>query len=102
MFAIVAHNGKQYKFEVGKTYEIDLLDSEEKKVVFDKVLLISDEKDTKVGNPEIKDAKVEAEFIDNIKDEKVNVFKFHAKKHYMRSNGHRQNYSRVKISSINA
>ena len=102
MFAIVLHKGKQYKFEAGKTYEIDLLDSTEKKVVFDNVLLVSDEKNIKVGDPQVKDANVEGEIIENIKGEKVQVFKFHAKKHYQRSNGHRQDYTKIKISSINA
>jgi len=102
MFAIVSDEGKQYKFEVGRIYDIDLHDSEEKKITFSDVLLISDEKETKIGEPTIKGATVEADFLGEIKGDKVEVFKFHAKKHYKRNNGHRQKYSKVKISSINA
>lgn len=103
MFAIVSLNGNQYKFIPGKEYKIDLKDPEQykdQKLNFDQVLLISDDK-IKVGTPAIKDAIVEAEIIQpNFKDEKVTVFKFHAKKRYKRTKGHRQEYSIVKILSI--
>jgi len=102
MFAIVSHNNKQYKFETDKVYEIDLTANDGKKIVFSEVLMISDDKKTSVGNPNIKDATVEAEVIEDTKGDKVEVFKFHAKKHYKRCNGHRQNYTKVKITSINA
>ncbi len=103
MFAIVSHKSKQYKIEVGKTYKFDLIEeTKDKKVKFDEVLLISDEKSVKVGEPTIKGASVEAEIIGDIKADKVGIMKFHAKKHYKRTNGHRQNYTEVKISSINS
>lgn len=103
MFAIVDHKNKQYRVTVGQTLNIDL-DSEisEKTVKFENVLLFSDEKSTKVGDPTIKGAVVEAEVLGEIKDEKVKISKFHAKKHYQRNNGHRQKYVEIKISSIKA
>jgi len=103
MFAIVSHKTKQYKVEVGKTYRFDLIEEAKgKKVKFDEVLLVADDKSVKVGEPTVKGASVEAEILGDIKDDKVKILKFHAKKHYKRSNGHRQNYTEVKISSINA
>lgn len=103
MFAIVSHKTKQYKVSVGQTVRVDLDEKiKDGQVKFENVLLFSDEKTVKVGEPTIKGAVVEAEVIGDIKDEKVLVSKFHAKKHYHRNNGHRQNYTEVKISSIKA
>ena len=103
MFAIVSHKSKQYKVEVGKTIMVDLIEDESaKKITFDQVLLVSDDKSIKIGEPIVEDASVEAEILGSIKDEKVNVSKFHAKKRYKRNGGHRQDYLEVKISSINA
>jgi len=103
MFAIINHNKEQYKVEPGKTYRIDGLgDTDEKKVRFDEVLLVNDGKTTKVGDPAVKGATVEAEIVGRIKGQKVGVLKFHPKKHYKRYNGHRQTYTEIKVSSINS
>ncbi|HLC44049.1 MAG TPA: 50S ribosomal protein L21 [Patescibacteria group bacterium] len=103
MFAIISHKTKQYKVEAGKTYRFDLIeDIAEKKIKFDEVLLVGDEKSVKIGEPLVKGASVEAEILGDVKADKVTVLKFHAKKHYKRVNGHRQNYTEIKISSINA
>ena len=100
MFAVVSYNGKQYKVAEGKTYKIDLLEhSEDKKISFSDVLLIEDEK-ILVGTPLVEGAKVEAEIIEDIKDDKVSGIKFHAKKRYKRNLGHRQQYTLVKITKI--
>lgn len=105
MFAIVNIDKNQYKFEPGKEYKIDLLDekaSSEKKAVFSDVLLISLDKKTAVGTPTIKGASVEADIVaPKLLDKKVKVFKFHAKKRYKKTAGHRQGYSLIKITKIN-
>jgi len=100
MFAVISHNGKQYKVEKGKSYNFDLIDSEKKAITFAEVLLVSDNDKVSVGTPHIEGAVVTGEITDRIKDDKVLVFKFHAKKHYKRTQGHRQQYSVVKISDI--
>ncbi|PIS07824.1 50S ribosomal protein L21 [Candidatus Berkelbacteria bacterium CG10_big_fil_rev_8_21_14_0_10_43_13] len=101
MFAIISHNKGQYKVEPGKTYRIDSQgETEDKKMKFDEVLLVSDDKTVKVGDPTIKGATVEAEILGEVRDKKVGILKFHAKKHYKRYNGHRQQYTEIKISSI--
>lgn len=103
MFAIISYKTKQHKVEIGKTYRIDLAEEiADKNIKFDEVLLVADDKSVKVGEPTLPGASVEAEILGDIKADKVTVLKFHAKKHYMRSNGHRQNYTEIKISSINA
>lgn len=101
MFAIISHEGKQYKVEENKEYRIDSTTfTDDKKVVFDEVLLVDDGERTTIGAPLIDGAKVEAEKISDIRDDKVKVFKFHAKKRYKKTLGHKQKYSVVKIKSI--
>jgi large subunit ribosomal protein L21 len=100
MFAIVSYKEKQYKVEAGKEYNFDLIDQTDKEIVFSKVLLVNDGKNVKVGDPDVEGASVEGEIVKNIKDEKVSGVKFHAKKHYKRNLGHRQQYSVVKIKQI--
>lgn len=102
MFAIVSYKGKQYRVQEGKEYKIDLIDQDdEKNIIFSEVLLIDNDKDVKVGNPYITGATVSGEIIKDIKDDKVSGIKFHAKKHYKRNLGHRQQYTIVAIKKIN-
>ena len=102
MFAVFTSNGNQYKVEVGKEYKIDLLEeTTEKKITFSDVLLISGDK-VIVGDPVIKGASVSAEIVsDDFLDKKVMVYKFHAKKRYKKTQGHRQHYTIVKVLKIN-
>ncbi|MFA7253423.1 MAG: 50S ribosomal protein L21 [Patescibacteria group bacterium] len=102
MFAVVSYQGNQTKVEAGKEYKMDITESDDKKITFDEVLLISDGEEIKVGAPFIEGAKVEAEVIASGRGEKVSGIKFKAKKRYKRTFGHRQQYQLVKILSINA
>jgi len=102
MFAIVSYKGKQYKVQEEKEYKIDLIEqSDDKNIIFSDILLIDDGKDVKVGTPFIAGASVNGEIIKDIKDDKVTGIKFHAKKHYKRNLGHRQQYTIVAIKKIN-
>jgi len=73
---------------------------EGKKIIFDKVLLIDDGKDTKVGDPYIKGAKVSATYEEEGKHKKIKIIKFKAKSRYLKKQGHRQLYSKVKITTL--
>jgi large subunit ribosomal protein L21 len=102
MYAIVEIAGQQFKVEEGKKIFVHRLDLEEgKKVSFDQVLLVEDEGKITIGEPVIKDAFVEGKVIDNVRGDKVIVFKKKRKKGYRVKNGHRQNFTRVEIISIN-
>lgn len=101
MYAIIETGGKQYRVEEGDEIEIDLLDSEGT-VKFDKVLLVHDGKAPKVGNPYVAKCTVHAEVLGATKGPKVIAFKYKKVKNYRRTVGHRQNYSRVKITKIAA
>ena len=101
MYAIIEACGKQYKVVEGETVFFEKLDAEEgKKVTFDNVILVSDEKDVKVGNPYVKGAKVEGKVVAHGKGKKIIVFKMKAKKNERTKQGHRQPYTKVEITKI--
>ena len=101
MYAIIESCGKQYKVAEGDVVFFEKLDAEEgKKVSFDKVVLVSDDKKVEVGAPYVKGVKVEGKVIANGKGKKIIVYKYKAKKNYRRTQGHRQPYTKVEITSI--
>jgi large subunit ribosomal protein L21 len=100
-YAIVESGGKQYKAVPGETIEVDrLVGSVGEKVVLDHVLLISDGKETKVGQPTLKGAKVETTLVAQFKAPKIIVFKYKPRNRYRVKSGHRQQYTRLKIEGI--
>lgn len=103
MQAIVAISGKQYLVSQGDKIRIDSHKGEEgKTLTIDKVLLTTDgtEAGTKLGTPELSDAKVEAKVLSQGKADKIRVFKKKSKKRYERTYGHRQNYTELEITKI--
>ena len=102
-FAIIATGGKQYPVTVGDVIRVETLPGEWKKgdkVVFNDVLLTDNGADTTIGAPLIEGAKVEGIFQEAGRAKKVLVVKYKAKSKYHKKNGHRQQYSEVKISAI--
>lgn len=101
MYAIIEACGKQYKVVEGDVVFFEKLDAEEgKKVNFDKVILVSDEKEVKVGNPYVKGVKVEGKVLSHGKGKKIIVFKMKPKKNERTKQGHRQPYTKVEITAI--
>ena len=101
MYAIIESCGKQYKVAEGDVVFFEKLDVEEgKKVTFDKVVLVSDDKKVEVGVPYVKGVKVEGKVVANGKGKKIIVYKYKAKKNYRRTQGHRQPYTKVEITKI--
>jgi large subunit ribosomal protein L21 len=101
MYALIETGGKQYKVEEGDILSVERLKvSEGETVSFDKVLMISGEEGVKVGKPYIEGAVVEGEVLLHDKDKKIVVFKYKAKKNYRRKQGHRQPFTKIKISKI--
>ncbi len=102
-FAVIATGGKQYIVREGDFLNIELLGGEKKegaKIEFEEVLLTDNGKETKVGEPTVKGAKVMAEFIQEGRDKKISVIRFRAKSRYFKNKGHRQPYTRVKITKV--
>ena len=102
MFAIVEISGRQYRVSKDDKVEVDLLEAEPgKSLNFDKVLLLAEsETEAKIGKPYITGASVDAKVLEHFRGEKIRVFKFRAKKRYSKSQGHRQNYTRLEITGI--
>lgn len=101
MYAVIETGGKQYKVSDGDILRIEKLDLEiGDTAVFDKVLLVCDDEDIKIGAPYVDGSKVEAEVVDHDKHKKVLVYKYKAKKNYRKKQGHRQPYTEIKITSI--
>ena len=101
MYAIIESCGKQYKVAEGDVVFFEKLDVEEgKKVTFDSVILVSDDKKVEVGAPYVKGVKVEGKVVAHGKGKKILVYKYKAKKNYRRTQGHRQPYTKVEITKI--
>lgn len=100
-YAVIKLAGKQYKVKEGDIIETERLNLKPKdKLTIEDVFLTISDKDTKVGNPKVKGAKVKATVLDNIRGEKIRVSKFKAKVRYRRVTGHRQSLSKVQIDDI--
>ena len=100
-FAIIETGGKQYKVFASKILEIEKIDAEVGKTLkFKNVLLLNDNKNTEVGNPNIEGASVEAKLLENVKDRTILVFHKRRRKHSRKKNGHRQRHSKIQITKI--
>ena len=101
MFAVVEIAGQQYKVSKADRIYVPLLESEVgSKVSFEKVLLLGDEKTTKIGTPVISGSVVEAKVLEHVRDDKVTVFKKKRRKGYKVRRGHRQHYTEIEITKV--
>ena len=102
MFAVIVSGGKQYSVQEGQTLKVEKLAVEAgSSVDFDRVLLVSNGDDVKVGAPVVEGAKVSAEVVSHGRGDKVKIIKFRRRKHHMKRQGHRQWFTEVKITGIN-
>ena len=103
MHAIIETGGKQYKVAEGDVLYIEKLNAEAgESVTFDKVLAVLNGDSATIGAPVVEGASVTANVVKNGKGKKVLVFKYKPKKNYRRRQGHRQPYTKVEITKINA
>ena len=102
-YAILESGGKQYRAEEGQVIEVDRLAAEEGSTVeLEQVLLLVDGDTTHVGAPLVTGAHIKASVLEHIRGPKILVFKYKAKMRYRVRQGHRQNYTRLRIESIAA
>lgn len=103
MYAIVATGGKQYRVKEGEKLRIEKLNVEAGETVeLDKVLLVGEGEDIKVGAPYLDGAKVTAKVAANGRGDKVKIVKFKRRKHHQKQMGHRQAYTEIEITGISA
>lgn len=101
MYAIIKNGGKQYKVITNKKIKVEKISANiGSKVILDQVLTICNEKIIKFGMPLIKNAKVFATVTAQNRFDKIKIFKMRRRKHYQRHQGHRQQYTELKILSI--
>ena len=102
MYAIIAAGGRQYRVSQGDVIYIDKVNQEaDSKISFD-VLMVGGEGEVKVGDPILEGAKVEGKVLAQVKGEKIIVYKYKSMKDSKRKIGHRQPYTKVEITAINA
>ena len=101
-FAVIKTGGKQYKVKASDILKIEKIKNSkpESKIEFNEVLAYGDDKNLEVGSPLVKGAKVEAELVKNSKNRTILIFKKRRRQNSRRKNGHRQQYSLIKIKKI--
>jgi len=101
-YAIIQTGGKQYKVKAGEILKIEKLENSEPetKIEFREILAYGDDKSIEVGSPIVEGAKVEANLIENGKNRTILIFKKRRRQNSRRKNGHRQQYSLIKINKI--
>jgi large subunit ribosomal protein L21 len=103
MYAVVNTGGKQYKVQKGETLRIEKIPGEVgSQVTFDKVLMVADGENVRVGRPLLEKAAVLASIVEQDKAKKIIVFKYKRRKRYRRKQGHRQPYTAIRIDGIEA
>lgn len=103
MYAVVKTGGKQYRVSEGDRLRVETLVAEAgDSVQLDTILMVGEGDSVKVGTPTVSNASVTAKVIDHGRADKVKILKFRRRKHHMKRMGHRQNYTEVEITGINA
>lgn len=101
MYAVVVTGGKQYRVEEGQTLKVEKLEvATGEKLELERVLMIGNGDEVKIGAPVVEGAKVTAEVVDHGRHKKVKIMKFKRRKHHMKQMGHRQWFTEIKITSI--
>ena len=101
-YAVIQTGGKQYKVKASDILKIEKIKNSkpESKIEFNEILAYGDDKNLEVGSPLVKGAKVEAELLKNSKNRTILIFKKRRRQNSRRKNGHRQEYSLIRISKI--
>src|SRR5690554_1884417 len=101
MYAVVVTGGKQYRVEEGQTFKVEKLEvATGDQIELERVLLIGNGDDVKIGAPVVEGAKVMAEVVAHDRHKKIKIIKFKRRKHHMKQMGHRQWFTELKITSI--
>lgn len=101
-YAIIQLQGKQHRVSEGDVLDVDRLPGDDKKVTITDVLLVNNNGKIQLGQPLVKGASVTLDVVEQLKGEKIRVFKYKSKSRYRRTRGHRQHLTRVSVSAIKA
>lgn len=101
MYAVIVTGGKQYRVQSGDVLKVESLPEEIGATInFDQVLLVGEGSNVQIGDPFVKGSKVSATVVSQGRHKKIHVIKFRRRKHYEKWQGHRQNYTEIKITEI--
>ncbi|HJV06185.1 50S ribosomal protein L21 [Paludibacterium denitrificans] len=101
MYAVVKTGGKQYKVAVGEKLKVEQIPADvDSQIVLEEVLMIADGEQVVVGAPRVAGAAVKATVVAHGRGEKVRIFKMRRRKHYQKHQGHRQNFTEIRIDEI--
>jgi len=102
MYAVIKTGGKQYRVAPGENIKIESLEADVgATIVLDQVLMVADGEAVKVGTPILAGAKVSATVVAHGRGPKIRIFKMRRRKHYQKTQGHRQNYTEIRVDAIN-
>jgi large subunit ribosomal protein L21 len=103
MYAVIESGGKQHRVVEGEVLKLEMIDAATGATInFDKVLMVGQGADVKIGAPYVASGKVTAEVVKHGRADKVKIIKFRRRKHYRKQQGHRQWFTEVKITGISA
>lgn len=103
MYAVITTGGKQYRVSEGDILRVEKLDADEGATVdFERVLLVADGEEVKLGTPHVEGARVVGTVQRHGRGRKIEIIKFKRRKHHMKRQGHRQAFTEVRITSIEA
>ncbi|QNM96475.1 50S ribosomal protein L21 [Chitinimonas koreensis] len=101
MYAVVKTGGKQYKVAVGEKLKVEQIAADiDAQIVLEEVLMVVDGEAVTIGTPVVAGAKIEATVVAHGRGEKVRIFKMRRRKHYQKRQGHRQNFTEIRIDAI--
>ena len=101
MYAVIKTGGKQYKVSAGEKLKVEQIPADVgAQVVLDQVLLVGEGDNVRLGQPVLAGASVQATVVSHGRHDKVRIFKMRRRKHYQKHQGHRQNYTEIKIDTI--
>jgi large subunit ribosomal protein L21 len=103
MYAVIKTGGKQYRVSSGEKLKVEQLPAGVgAQVVLDQVLMVADGDKVAIGSPLVSGAKVEATVVSHGRNDKVHIFKMRRRKHFRKQQGHRQNFTELRIDKISA
>lgn len=103
MYAVIKTGGKQYRVAVGEKIKVEQIPaSVDSQITLDQVLMVGEGESVKIGTPVIAGATVTASVLSHGRHDKVRIFKMRRRKHYQKHQGHRQNYTELRIEAISA
>ena len=101
MYAVIKTGGKQYRVTTGEKLKVEQIPADiDSQLDLDQVLMIADGDDVTIGNPVIAGAKVTVSVVSHGRGDKIRIFKMRRRKHYQKHQGHRQNYTEIRVDAI--